>query len=74
MKDLLGKYTQLSDEHQKEVIDFVNFLLQKQEKPVQFNMDAYRKEIQSVSVWSDQDLTPILEAKDQIDNWKPSEW
>ncbi|MGM9507639.1 hypothetical protein ACS5NO_07925 [Larkinella sp. GY13] len=74
MKDLLGKYTQLSDEHQKEVIDFVNFLLHKQEKTVQFDMDAYRKKILSVSVWSDQDLTPILEAKDQIDNWKPSEW
>ncbi|WP_138994559.1 hypothetical protein [Larkinella sp. C7] len=66
MKDLLGKYTQLSDEHQKEVIDFVNFFLHKQEKPVQFDMDAYRREIQSVSVWSDRDLTPILEGKDQL--------
>lgn len=74
MKDLLDKYAQLSNDHQKEVIDFINFLLNKQEKPNSFDMQSYRKEIQSVSVWPDHDLTPILEAKDQIDRWKPSEW
>ncbi|GAB3932402.1 DUF2281 domain-containing protein [Larkinella terrae] len=74
MKDLLEKYTQLSDDHQKEVIDFINFLLNKQEKPNSFDVQAYRQEIQSVSVWSDHDLAPILESKAQIDNWKPNEW
>lgn len=74
MKDLLEKYGQLSDNHQKEVIDFINFLLDKQEKPHPFDMQSYQQEIQSVSVWSDKDLAPILEAKDRMDNWKPSEW
>ncbi|RRB04624.1 DUF2281 domain-containing protein [Larkinella rosea] len=60
MKDLLEKYTQLSDDHQKEVIDFITFLLQKQERPNSFDMEAYRHEIQSVSTWSDHDLETAL--------------
>ncbi|MFC5409962.1 DUF2281 domain-containing protein [Larkinella bovis] len=74
MKDLLEKYTQLSDDHQKEVIDFINFLLNKQVKASVFDLQAYQQEIQAVSVWSEDDLAPILEAKQNINSWKSTEW
>jgi hypothetical protein len=74
MKDLLEKYTQLNEDYQKEVIDFISFLLNKQEKPVQFDMEAYRKAIQAVSVWPEEAITPILEAKEHLNNWKTTEW
>ena len=55
MEEILSKYNLLDQTARKEVLDFVDFLLSKkriERKP----LSAYKKKIQSVSTWSDEEL------------------
>ena len=38
------------------------------------DMEAYRKKILQVGVWSDEDLRPIEEAREAFNSLKPVQW
>ncbi|MFN0036381.1 MAG: hypothetical protein ACKVUS_15050 [Saprospiraceae bacterium] len=45
----------------------------KKEEP-KFDVNAYRKKLLKVSVWSDEDIALIEEARQHLNNWKVKEW
>lgn len=63
MSELLLKYHQLDFFAQKEVIDFVDFLLSKKKVRTIIDNTSYQKQLLKVSVWSDKDLQVFDETK-----------
>jgi hypothetical protein len=72
MTDLIVKYSLLNKTAQKEVIDFLDFLLSKQ-KSHKTNMD-YKIKINSVSTWSDSDLAVFRNNQKLFNQWRVEEW
>jgi hypothetical protein len=56
MNDLLVKYQALSPAIQREVDDFLDFVLQKHAGKRPFNMKEWKKRIKKVSVWTEDDI------------------
>jgi hypothetical protein len=75
MGDLLEKFDMLDTAGQQQLLDYLDFLLAKRRKKVKkFDYQAYRKRIVSIGTWSDADIAPIDEARQLINNWKPTTW
>lgn len=74
MSELIIKYQQLNAFAQMEVLDFLNFLLLKQEKRKQFDAKTYKESILSVSVWSEADIAEIDQNNQLLNQWKIEEW
>ena len=74
MTDLLVKYQQLNHSHRQQLKDFLDFLLSKQKKQKGFDMEAYRKRILGVSVWSEEDIQELIQNSSCMNNWKVEEW
>ena len=55
MTDLIKKYNLLDTASQKELLDFMNFLLNKNVKSPK-KMADYKKKILNVSVWNNEDI------------------
>ena len=72
MGDLLSKFELLDAEGKQQVLDYLDFLLSK--KKTKFDVKAYRENLLKVGVWSDEDIAPIEEARQLINNWKVKEW
>ena len=72
MGELLSKFELLDIESKQQLLDYLDFLLSKKKK--KFDYKAYRKNILSVGVWTDEDIAPIEEARQLINNWKVQEW
>lgn len=75
MSELLVKIQSLDEQAQQEVVDFVDFLLEKKgrRKPPH-NSDDYRERLINISVWSEEDLKPIEEARRLFNNMAINEW
>src|SRR5690606_25006838 len=56
MNELLIKYNALSPEIQREVDDFLDFLLSKYKDKKNFDMKSWKEKIKGVSVWSEEDV------------------
>jgi hypothetical protein len=74
MSEYIQKFQQLDDEARQEVLDFVDFLLDKKGRKRSADNAFYQEQIQQVSVWSEEDVKPIEEARTQFNQWKPTEW
>lgn len=72
MSDLILKYNSLSKTAQKEVDDFLDFLLSKQ-KSQKTNLD-YKIKIHAVSTWSDSDLAVFRKNQKLFNKWRIEEW
>lgn len=72
MGNLLSKFELLDSESKQQLLDYLDFLLSKKKK--KFNYEAYSKRILAVSVWTDEEVAPIAEAEQLINNWKVKEW
>ena len=72
MKKILEKYHSLSPKQQKEVDDFINLLLQKSTKP--FDIEKWKKDIDSVSEWSDEDVKIFEDNRKLFKNWQSEKW
>jgi len=57
------KYHLLDNLEKREVMDFIDFLLQKHNRKTEENKTDYQKQILSVSVWNTDDLKPFEENK-----------
>uniref|UniRef100_F4C516 DUF2281 domain-containing protein n=1 Tax=Sphingobacterium sp. (strain 21) TaxID=743722 RepID=F4C516_SPHS2 len=68
MTNIQIKYNLLDAASQKEVSDFVDFLLNKKKKKVE-NLSSYKKKILKVSAWAEEDIKRIEEAQKHINNW-----
>jgi hypothetical protein len=42
--------------------------------PKSLNMDAYRKKIANIGVWTDEDIKVFNENRKVLDNFNPQEW
>ncbi len=63
MNELNSKFFQLDTFYQKQVIDFVEFLLSKMPIEKTNNLKSYKKKILNVSVWTEEDLEVFQENK-----------
>ena len=55
MNELLVKYNSLDTLLQRQVIEFVDYLISTKNIVKQINLSAYKKKILKVSTWSDDD-------------------
>ena len=74
MNDLLLKYNTLSPGLQKEVNDFLEFMLQKQERKRGFDMEKWKAKIKNISTWSEEDIKIFEENRQHFNQWKTEEW
>ena len=72
MKDLVLKYNALNKTAQKQVNDFMDFLLSKQ-KNYKSKVN-YKSRILSVSTWSDSDLEIFRNNQTLFNSWQIEEW
>ncbi len=72
MKDLVLKYNALNKTAQKQVNDFMDFLLSKQ-KNYKSKVN-YKSRILSVSTWSDSDLEIFRKNQILFNSWQIEEW
>jgi|GEM_PF-707327 len=69
------KYPLLSPFEKKEVSDFIDFLFsKKKEKKEKEGFSDYKNKIESVSVWSEDDLKIFDENKDKFNQWPQITW
>ncbi len=64
----------LNKESQKEVHDFLDFLLSKQMRKNNTSKSSYKKRILSVSTWSEEDVDEVVKNSKLFNNWKINEW
>lgn len=74
MNDLLVKYNTLSPDIQKEVNDFLDFMLSKHKGKKIFDIKSWKNKIKNVSTWADEDIKAFEEGQQQFNQWKNEEW
>ena len=76
MAELFLKYELLDPLGKQQLLEYLNLLLStkmaKKEGP-KFDVNVYRKNLLKVSVWSDEDVAVIEEARQHFNNWKVKE-
>ena len=75
-ESILNKFELLDNERQKQLLNFLDFLLsqQKSKQVEAFNYDAYRNQILAIGEWSDEDVSVIEGVTKEINNWQVQEW
>ena len=74
MKEVMSRYNLLDKEDQKEVIDFLDFLLYKKSKEAKFDLDGYKRKIMNISVWSEADMLTFDENAKLLNQWQIEKW
>ena len=74
MEEILSKYNLLDKDAQKEVVDFVDFLLSKTRTIRKKALSNYKNKILSVSTWTDEELKVFEENKKIFNQWKVERW
>lgn len=74
MNDILIKYNTLSPDIQKEVNDFLDFMLSKYNGKKIFDIKSWKNKIKNVSTWTDEDIKVFEEGRQQFNQWKTEEW
>jgi hypothetical protein len=73
MGDLAGKIAALDPQSRELVMSFVDMLLSKNKKEP-FNLEEYKKRIQNVSVWTEEDETAMAENAKLFNQWTIEKW
>lgn len=74
MNELLIKYNSLSPEMQREVDDFLDFMLLKSKDKKAFDMKSWKEKIKGISVWSEEDIEVFEENSKLLNQWNTEEW
>lgn len=77
MQDLVLKFSLLDHFQQRQLLDFLDFLLQnkKKEKPeFDFDWDVYKQDMLSMPTWTKTELGLFEESKKQINEWNIPKW
>ena len=72
MNDIEIKYNQLNITAKRELNDFIDFLLSKED--TNNSMKNYKNNILNVSIWTDADLKVFKENQKLINQWNVQEW
>jgi hypothetical protein len=72
VSSFISDFEKLPKQIQKQVFDYIEFLIAKYKKSDKDNFDYYER-IQTVSKWSEEDVKYLSEIKDNY-NWKIEEW
>lgn len=75
-ESILKKFELLDAEGQKQLLDFLDFLLlkQKEKHSLDFNYETYRNQILSIGNWTDQDIEQIEKTRAGFNQWQLQEW
>ncbi len=73
MEELILKYNLLDSFGQQELMDFLEFLVQKKQNQASTSASNYKKQLLQVSTWTDEDLAEI-QSKSSKFNFEGSEW
>jgi site-specific recombinase XerD len=73
MNGILQKYNLLDSFSQREVSDFIEFLITKK-KASNATLKEYKKKILQISVWSEDDVKEFEQNITQFSQWKAQEW
>lgn len=73
MEELILKYKLLDTFGQQELMDFLEFLVQKKQKKMSVDASIYKQQLLQVSTWSEDDLAE-LQAYPNKFNFEGSEW
>lgn len=77
MAELLLKFERLDPLGKQQLLEFLNLLLTtratKKGGP-KFDVKTYRENLLKVSVWSNEDVATIEEARQHFNNWQVKEW
>jgi len=74
MNDILLKYNTLSPDIQKEVNDFLDFMLSKYNGKKMFDIKSWKSKIKNVSTWTEEDIKVLEEGRQHLNQWKTEEW
>ncbi len=74
MNEIMLKYSQLDAFAQREVRNFIDFLLFKKETNTALEMEKYKQKILQVSVWSEEDERFMQENAKKMNTWRIEEW
>lgn len=74
MDDLIRKYNTMSPELQKEVNDFVDFIINKSKRDKTFDMKIWKNKIKNLSTWTKEDIKEYEYGRKQFKQWKIEEW
>jgi len=74
MSEFMLEYELLDEQAKQEVADFVDFLLEKKGRRKPLDSVSYQQNLLAVSIWSDEDLEPIEDARERFNEWQPAAW
>ena len=74
MNEILEKYNALSPERQREVDDFLDFMLSKSKDKKLIDMKSWKEKIKGVSVWSEEDVKVFEENRKLFNQWTTEKW
>ena len=74
MNEILEKYNQLSPDLQKQVNDFLDFMLEKHKDEKAFDMKSWKNKILNVSTWTNEDIKEFDAVRQHFSQWKVEEW
>ena len=74
MDEIIVKFGLLDPIKRQEILDFLDFLLNKQKKERVGSFKSYKEQILQVSVWSEDDISSMQTSSKQLSQWKAPEW
>ncbi len=74
MNELLLKYDSLDTFLQKQVLEFIDYLLSMKNTVKTVNMSAYKKKILNVSTWSEDEIKIFDENAKTFNQWNIAEF
>jgi len=75
-ESIFKKIELLDAEGQKQLLDFLDFLLlrQKEKHSQEFIYETYRNQILAIGNWTDQDIELIEKTSRHLNQWQVQEW
>lgn len=74
MDELVLKFKLLESFRKKELLDFLDFLLKKQESEKAFSFLNYKEKIINASIWEKQDIEELESNIKKMNEWPTPEW
>ena len=74
MDELIMKFGLLDAVKRQEILDFLDFLLNKQKKERALHFKSYKEQILQVSIWSEEDIAVIETNSKRLSQWQVPEW
>lgn len=74
MTDIALKYNLLDDTAKKEVLDFVDFLLNKKGNLKESDSSDYKKRLLQISKWEEADIDLLIKNQQKMNQWNVQKW